>query len=258
MTQDSAIFLDRRSPAYLGGSIDFLLSPQVTAGFDRLADAVRTGGTTVSELGSTAPEHPMWVTFAKAMAPLTTIPAQKIGEIINVKEAGACKILDIAAGHGTFGITLAQANPNAQVTASDWPNVLEVAQENAVKAGVADRFHKLPGSAFDVDLGTGYQFVLITNFLHHFDIPTCEIFLHKVHAALAPGGCAITLEFVPEENRISPPAAAAFSMMMLASTPAGDAYTFREFESMFQNAGFSTSTMHPLDQRFETVILSRK
>jgi cyclopropane fatty-acyl-phospholipid synthase-like methyltransferase len=186
------------------------------------------------------------------------MPAQKIGEVVNIKDAGACKILDIAASHGMFGITLAKMNPQAQVTGLDWANVLEVAQENAQAAGVADRFHKLPGSAFDVDYGTGYDLILITNFLHHFDIPTCEKFLRKVHAALAPGGRAVTLEFVPDEDRVSPPQPASFSMMMLATTPAGDAYTFSEFESMFRNAGFSASTIDRLDGRFQSIIVSRK
>ena len=256
LTQDSAVFLDRRSPAYLGGAIDFLLSPDIMAECNNLADVVRRGG--VSGTGSTEPEHPMWVTFARAMAPLTTMPAQKIGEVVNVAEAGACKILDIAASHGTFGITLAKMNPQAQVTGLDWANVLEVAQENAEAAGIADRVHKLPGSAFDVDFGTGYDLILITNFLHHFDIPTCEKFLRKVHAALAPAGRAVTLEFVPDEDRVSPPQPASFSMMMLATTPAGDAYTFSEFESMFRNAGFSASTIDRLDGRFQSIIVSKK
>jgi len=51
----------------------------------------------------------------------------------------------------------------------------------------------------------------------------------------------VTLEFVPDEDRLNPPAAAGFSMMMLGSTPSGDAYIASEFDSMFRNAGFSSS-----------------
>ena len=78
-------------------------------------------------------------------------------------------------------------NANAKVTGVDWANVLEVAKENAAKAGVADRYSTIPGSAFDVDFGTGYDIVLIPNFLHHFDPATNEKLLRKVHAALADG-----------------------------------------------------------------------
>ena len=124
--------------------------------------------------------------------------------------------------------------------------MLEVAKENAQKAGVADRYNTIEGSAFDVEFGSGYDLVLLTNFLHHFDPPTCETLLRKVHAALADGGRAVTLEFVPNEDRVTPPDAAGFSMMMLTGTPSGDAYTFAELERMVANAGFSRSTLHPL------------
>jgi len=88
-----------------------------------------------------------------------------------------------------------------------------------------------------------YDLVLIPNFLHHFDPPSCTNFMRKVHAALAPGGRAAIAEFVPNPDRISPPTAAAFSMMMLATTPAGDAYTFVELESISKNAGFARVEM---------------
>src|SRR5206468_379909 len=104
--------------------------------------------------------------------------------------------------------------------------------------GVGARVQLRPGDAFTTDFGTGWDLVLLTNFLHHFDPPTCERLLAKTRAALAPGGRAVAVEFVPDEDRISPPEAAAFSLVMLATTPAGDAYTFREYEGMFRRAGF--------------------
>jgi 2-polyprenyl-3-methyl-5-hydroxy-6-metoxy-1,4-benzoquinol methylase len=181
-----------------------------------------------------------------------------LAQLLRAGEGKPCKVLDIAAGHGLFGIAFARHNPNAQVTALDWPVVLEVAEENARAAGVAARHRLLPGSAFDVDYGAGYDVVLLTNFLHHFDVPTCEKLLRKVHAALGPGGRAVTLEFVPNEDRVTPPTAATFSMIMLGSTPAGDAYTFAEYQSMFRNAGFSRSELHPLPPTFQHVVISHK
>jgi 2-polyprenyl-3-methyl-5-hydroxy-6-metoxy-1,4-benzoquinol methylase len=167
-------------------------------------------------------------------------------------------VLDIAAGHGLFGLAIARHNPNASIVAADWPAVLEVAKENAIKARASDRYTTLPGSAFETDFGTGYDIVLLTNFLHHFDPATCEKLLRKVHAALKPGGRAVTLEFVPNEDRVSPPTAAAFSMVMLGTTEAGDAYTLSEYDRMFQNAGFARNELHPLTPFPGSVILSHK
>lgn len=258
LTTDSAVFLNKNSQGYAGGVIEFLLSPVLTRGFEHLTEAVRQGGTVLPQDGTIAPEHPVWVQFARAMAPMMMMPAQMMTKLIEMKRGRRLKVLDIAAGHGMFGITLARENPDAEIIALDWPNVLEVAQENAQKAGVADRFSTIPGSAFDVDFGRNYDIVLLTNFLHHFDVTTCETLLRKVHAALVEGGRAVTVEFVPNEDRISPPPSAMFSLVMLGSTPSGDAYTFGELEGMFANAGFSRSELHQLPPTPQQVIISHK
>ncbi len=256
LTLDSATFLDKRSPAYMGTVSEFILSPHVVDNFDQLTEAVRKGG--CAGPASTEPEHPMWVDFARAMAPMMAMPAQLLAQLVDPQKDKPLRVLDIAAGHGLYGLAFAKHNPQVEVTAVDWPNVLEVAKENAQAAGVADRYYTKPGSAFDVDYGTDYDVVLLTNFLHHFDKPTCESLLRKVREALKPGGRAAALEFVPNPDRVTPPQAAAFSMQMLGGTPSGDAYTFAEFEQMFQNAGFTRTEMHELPPSIERVIISHK
>jgi ubiquinone/menaquinone biosynthesis C-methylase UbiE len=258
LTLDSATFLDKRSPAYLGGAVEFLSSPELLEGTKHLAEAVRQGGTAIPNDGTIGPDNPIWVKFARAMAPMMMMPSQLIAKLVDPNADRKLKILDIAAGHGLFGIGFAKNNPQAEIHAVDWKAVLEVAKENAQKAGVADRYHTIEGSAFDVEFGSGYDLVLITNFLHHFDPPTNETLLRKVHAALADGGRAATLEFVPNDDRVTPPDSAGFSMMMLVGTPSGDAYTFAELERMFANAGFSRSTIHPLPPTIQQVVISEK
>lgn len=258
LTLDSATFLDKRSPAYIGAATGFLCSPMLSDGFKHIAEAVRRGGTVIENDGTIAPDNPVWVNFARSMGAMMGLPSQLMAKLVDPNPDRKLKVLDIAAGHGLFGIGFATNNPQAEITALDWTAVLEVAKENAQKAGVADRYHTIEGSAFEADFGGDYDLVLLTNFLHHFDQPTCEALLRKVHGALADGGRAVTLEFVPNDDRVTPPDAAQFSMVMLTSTPSGDAYTFAEFERMFANAGFSRSTIHPLPPTMENVIISEK
>ena len=246
LTADSAVFLDRKSPAYMGTVMEFLGKIQdENPAFRDVTGAVRKGGTVAVDQGSVRPDNPIWVSFARSMAPMMGMPSEMIAKTVTA-EGGAKKVLDIAAGHGLFGIAIAKHNPAAQVTAVDWAKVLEVARENAAAAGVAGRYQTVPGSAFDVDFGGGYDTVLLTNFLHHFDAPTCEALLRRIRAAMVPGGRVVTLEFVPNPDRVSPPMHATFSMMMLATTDAGDAYTFAELDQMFRNAGFSRSELREL------------
>jgi ubiquinone/menaquinone biosynthesis C-methylase UbiE len=258
LTQESAFFLDRKSPACLASMAGFLGLKQTRARFDTLTDSVRKGGSVWSAGDNTKPNDEFWVAFARSMAGLAVPSSQFIAALIRAEEGRPCKVLDIAAGHGMYGITIAAKNPKAEVVALDWPSVLTVAQENANKFGVADRYSVRAGSAFEVEMGSGYDYVLLTNIFHHFDMPTCETLMRRVHAALKPAGKAITLEFVPNEDRVSPPTAAAFSLIMLANTDTGDAYTFSEYEKMFRNAGFAKSTLHPVPEMPQQVIVSEK
>lgn len=257
LTADSAVFLDKRSPAYMGTVSEFMLSPHIKGNFDKLTESVRKGGSAGSA-ESLEPEHPVWVEFARAMAPMMAMPAELLAQLVDPTKDQKLRVLDIAAGHGLYGIAFAKQNPQIEVTAVDWPNVLELAKQNAEGAGVAGRFQTNPGSAFEVDYGTDYDVVLLTNFLHHFDAATCEVLLKKVHAALKDGGRAATLEFVPNDDRVTPPQAAAFAMQMLGGTPSGDAYTFAELEQMFRNAGFARSEMHELPPSIQRVVISYK
>jgi ubiquinone/menaquinone biosynthesis C-methylase UbiE len=254
-TPTSAAFLDPNSPSCLATIASFLSNPALREPFDRLTEVVRTGRTTLAGAGSVEPENPIWVQFAETMAPMMAPMTGLLGDIVLQGRTGPMRVLDIAAGHGLFGIEIAKKNPQAQVTGLDWGPVLHVALENARKAGVADRYQMLAGSAFEVDFSGPYDAVLLTNFLHHFDPPTCVDLMKKVRRALRPGGCAATLEFVPNEDKVTPPVPAAFSMTMLASTASGDAYTFNELKGMYEAAGFKDIAAHPVPQSPHTIVI---
>jgi 2-polyprenyl-3-methyl-5-hydroxy-6-metoxy-1,4-benzoquinol methylase len=258
LTADAALFLDRKSPAYLGGAVSFMLAPGMKECFQHLTTAVRRGGTAVSDEGTVSHDNPIWVEFARAMAPMMQMPAQLLAGLVGADTGKPLRVLDVAAGHGLFGITIAAKYPQAHITALDWPNVLAVAADNARRANVAERHVLLPGSAFDVDWGGPYDIVLLTNFLHHFDVPTCEQLAAKAHASLAPGGRALTLEFIPEPDRITPPPTATFALVMLATTAHGDAYTFAEYQAIFARAGFLRSEFHALPPTTQQAVVSYK
>src|SRR5579862_9188622 len=196
LVPESAMFLSKRSPAYLGTTARFLLRPELKRNFDRLTEAVRRGG--VAPEGNTvADENPIWVEFARSMMPMMMPAAQAIADLLATAPPAHQKVLDIAAGHGLFGITIARRNPLAEIVAVDWRQVLVVAEENARVAKVQDRYRTLPGDAFTVELGVGYDVVLVTNFLHHFDPQTCTAFLRRLYSAVKAGGRIVVLEFVP-------------------------------------------------------------
>jgi ubiquinone/menaquinone biosynthesis C-methylase UbiE len=252
LTPEAAMYLDRASPAYLGGVLGFLNGP-IKGFFDRLTQAVRHGG--CESAGSVQPEFDGWIAFAQQMGAMMFPAAQAIAKLMSPVEG---RVLDVAAGHGLFGIVIAQQNPHAHITALDWPKVLEVAHRHAAQMGIGDdRYSTIAGDAFTVDLQGPYDLILLTNLLHHFSVEGCTGLLKRLRAALRPGGRLVTLEFVPNADRVSPPMSATFPLVMLASTARGDAYTFAEFDQMLRAAGFSKNELHQPKDSAQQIIVSQ-
>jgi O-methyltransferase domain/Dimerisation domain len=245
LTPTARTFLDEASPLAVGRILDFVAAPEILDLFLRdPVSYVRRGGS--DGLANVSPDHPVWVRFARAAVPFAAAAAKRVAAHVGTLPDPPFTVLDIAAGHGLYGIEVAKVLPEALVTAVDWAQVLTVAQKNAESSGVADRFRMLPGDALEMDWGGDFDLILLANFLHHFDFDTCVSLLRKVRASLAAGGQAFAIDLVPNDDRVSPPTPAMFAFWMLATTPGGDAYTLCELDEMAKSAGFRGTTIRPL------------
>jgi ubiquinone/menaquinone biosynthesis C-methylase UbiE len=254
LTPTARTFLDEASPFARGKIVDFVAAPEMIDLFFRDPTSyVRNGGST--GLANISPDHPVWIRFAKGMAPFAAANAKRVAAHVATFANPPYTVLDIAAGHGLYGIEIAKAVPDSLVTAVDWASVLTVAKANAAAAGVTDRFRTVDGNALELDWGCEFDLVLLPNFLHHFDIDTCASLLRKAKFSLTAGGQALGVEFVPNEDRVSPPIPAMFAFWMLATTPSGDAYTERELDEMARNAGFCGATTRPLGSAPERLVI---
>jgi O-methyltransferase domain/Dimerisation domain len=249
----AAVFLDKGSRLYVGSVANFLAHDRIVANYRNFAGVVRNGGTVATS--TVSPNDPVWVEFARSMAPFLGMVAAQVAPLV-ATPGRPQTVLDVAAGHGLFGLRVAQTNALATVYGTDWADVLTVASENAAALGVSDRYHTIPGSAFDVELGSGYDLVLVPNFLHHFDPPTNIAFLTRIRRAMIPGGTLAVVEFVPNEDRVSPPFPASFSLQMLGATDGGEAYTFTDLDAMLAAAGFSNRGAQPLDPTPQTLVIA--
>ena len=254
LTKESAVFLDRESPEYLGGIVGFQHSPLMYAAFAQFTEAVCKGGAAVSEEGTMEADHPVWLDFARAMIPMAIPAARVTAQIAGRVE----KVLDVAAGHGMYGISILQNCPQARCVAVDWAGVLVLAQENARIAAVEERWQAAPGSVFEVELGGGYDAVLLPNILHHFDEAGCTAMLRRLHKAMAENGRLFIVEMIPHDDRVSPSAAAWFALTMLATTAGGDAYTLAEYSEMLRQSGFQAGQQHPVPGSARSVLVATR
>ena len=135
---DSALFLDENSPAYFGSVGRFMMGPDVASNFSDLAAVVRKGGTLLDGEGTVEPENPLWVDFARSMAPLMKPSAEFIADLVtrDIDAAAPLKVLDLRRrGTGCSASRSPCGIAEAQIVALDWPAVLEVAMENAAERG---------------------------------------------------------------------------------------------------------------------------
>jgi hypothetical protein len=247
-------YLDRASPACIASSIDFFAAPEmVQLMLDDPASYVRRGRS--EGPGHLAPDHPIWLRFAKAMTPISRLTAKRAAAQLATRPGPLVTVLDVAAGHGLYGIEIARARPEAVVTAVDWPPVLELASTNAVIAGIDDRFRTIPGDVFEIDWGAGFDLAIVANFLHHFNPEKCATILRKVRASLSPRGQACAIEYVPNEDRVSPPLQGMFAFCMLATTPGGDAYTPADLDDIAKAAGFAGASVRPLRPTPQSLVI---
>jgi len=110
---------------------------------------------------------------------------------------------------------------------------------------------------FSVTFRERYDLVLITNFLPDFGPAECEHLLTKIRHTLAKDGRAVALQWIPDEDRLSPPTAPLLALSLLAETPREDVYTYRELEKMFQRAGFPRTELRELGPSLQRVVIAR-
>ncbi|HVM97185.1 MAG TPA: hypothetical protein VMT89_12405, partial [Candidatus Acidoferrales bacterium] len=96
LSATSAMMLDRNSATFVGSAAEFIASPMIMETFSRLTDAIRRGGTAVGDEGTLEADHPVWVQFARAMAPLARMTGMLVGNLLDVERAPGWKVLDIA------------------------------------------------------------------------------------------------------------------------------------------------------------------
>lgn len=230
LTLNSRLYLTRASPAYLGSAAKFLAGDATVAAFCGLRRAVEQGSSGRVELD--------WVEYARSMAPLAQRVAELAAAALEVDSAGSIRVLDIAAGHGLYGLAIAARNSSAQIFALDSPPVMEVALENARRAGVAERYHPIHGDALEAGFGGPYDLALAANFGHHFDEAANVQLFQKTRAALKPAGRIALIDFVLNADGVSPLPDASFALTLFATSARGAVYTFQEYSRMLRAAGF--------------------
>jgi hypothetical protein len=138
LTPESDAFLVSTKPFFQGGLIKHC-SEHLIPRWLHLNDVVATG-TPVSAVNDEQAGGEFFHNFVLDIFPMSYPAAQALAAEMNFGSSGApVKVLDLAAGSGVWGIAVAQSSPRVQVTAVDWPEVIDVTKKTSAQFGFADR-----------------------------------------------------------------------------------------------------------------------
>ena len=250
-------FLVSSRPTYLGPLADIFYSDWQWAGFLRLADAVRAGGTAVEEQDLERPLHPFWETYVSSWGAAGFPPAASLAARLGpwIAERRRFASLDLACGDGLYSFMLVDAHSHVAATLLDQPHVLATTRRLADERGLSERTSFLEGDMFELELGGPYDLIVASNVFHLFGEDKCRDLLHKLRAVLAPDGRLAIHEFAPDASNPDP-VAQLFSLVMLVRTHSGETHTLADYERMLTETGFTSPDIHPLDGQPTALLLS--
>jgi hypothetical protein len=200
-----------------------------------LAENLRTGRMSAQVHRLTEEDRQFHQAFIWGMDNMGKERAERISQVLDL--GGVHRMLDLGGGAATYSIAFSRRNPKLRSMVLDLPLALAVARENVELNGLKERIDTLEGSYWEVDFGTGYDLMWISQIIHSLSETQGMQLIRKAAAALEPQGRLIVHDSLLTEDHTSPYFAALFSVYMLAVTEQGRCYTVNEVEGWLNEAG---------------------
>ena len=156
----------------------------------------------------------------------------------------AKKVLDVGGGSGLYAIALLRATPALRAIVWDGSEVLKVAREFARKHNVEDRMEFIAGDMFADPVPMDCDVMLLSNVLHDWDIPQCEMLLRRCAEALATDGRLLIHDVFLDDDLGGPLPVALYSAALFNGTE-GRAYSAAEYRQMLASAGLRGGAVVP-------------
>ena len=241
-TEESAQFLDKNKPEYVGGILE-MASQRLYKFWHDLPDALRTGQPQNEVKHSQKPmfeelyeDLPRLEQFMSAMA---GISRGNFESLANKHDFSQYKSMcDIGGATGILSIIVAQKYPKLQCTSFDLPKVEPIAKRHIEKAGLTAQIESASGDFF-TDSFPKADVITMGMILHDWGLENKKMLINKAYEALPDGGALIAIENIIDDARRENTFGLLMSLNMLIEFGEAFDFTFADYKQWCQEAGFS-------------------
>jgi O-methyltransferase/methyltransferase family protein len=246
-TLETALYLDRGKPTYLGGELEFI-NAHLYAQWNALTAALKTGQAQSGAGAAGAyPERyadaARRAGFAKAMTASTMSVAQALATRFPWQDYRT--IVDIGAAEGCLPVLIAQTHSHLTGGGFDLPALQPLFESYVQQHGLADRIRFHAGDFFQDELPSADVFVM-GRVLHNWDLAAKKMLLKKAYDALPGGGVLIVYERLIDDERRVNAAGLLASLNMLVMTTGGFDFTGADCIAWMRETGFRDMRVEPL------------
>jgi len=252
----AAEFLVKHRPNYLGWMME---QDALWQAWSRLAEAIRTGQP-LRQLDQESAAIEFFPALVRSLHVMNREPARRAASSLGAgARARGLRVLDVACGSGVWGLAMAEADPQARITAHDFEAMLPIAREYVERAGRTNQFDYLAGDLKMVDFGQGrFDLAILGNIVHSEGEAASRALFRRLYQALAPGGRIAIIDMIPNPERSGPPFPVFFALVMLLNAAAGDTYTLPEYTRWLTEAGFAEVTTTDIGSHSPLLVAARR
>jgi len=248
-TPESAFFLDKNSPAYIGGILE-MANARLYRFWGDLTEGLRTGKPQ-NEIKTTG--HAMFEElysdpdrleqFMRAMAGVSAGGFLALAEKFDWSRYQT--VCDVGGATGQLSIILASRHPHLRASSFDLPVVEPIARRTIEQAGVGDRVTTAPGDFF-TDPFPKADVITMSLVLHDWNLEKKMELIRSAYDALPEGGAFIAIENLIDDARRENAFGLMMSLNMLIEF--GDAfdYTGADLAGWTKEVGFRAFEVLPL------------
>jgi len=248
-TLETALYLDRAKPSYIGGFIE-MLNARLYPFWGSLGEALKTGvPQNESKSGGGNLFEALYADegrlrlFLGAMTGISLPSAKAIARKFDFSRYKS--YADIGAAQGGCTVQIALAHPHLQGIGFDLPVVKPVFEDYVASFKLSDRVRFAPGSFFTDPLPRA-DVLVMGHILHDWDLDEKRMLVKKAYDALRAGGAFIVYEALIDDERRRNASGLLMSLNMLIETGGGFDFTGADGAGWMREVGFRETYVESL------------